>query len=171
MKYKHKKTGKLYDLVQEKILFKDIEIEPELCDGEYYEQNKYHWRGKDKENFVLYKALYDNPDGPYFIRHKKDWEDNFEKCINDKEKKLFENAVCGTKYTLRNGDSAFYVNHTNHSFSHSASHLLAYNGHIFEYNDDGMLLYQDEVHIDYLPEMKYPGYFKYSAFDIVERID
>lgn len=84
---------------------------------------------------------------------------------------LFENAVCGTKYELRNGGLAFYINHTEGSFSHSASHLLAYNGHIFEYSSDGGLLYQKEVHIDYLHEMEYPGFFKYGEFDVVKRVE
>lgn len=69
--YRHKKTGKLYELVQERIIFKDITNE------------EYEWRGRKKDNlehFVLYKALYNNEDGPYFVRHMEDFSESFEQC-------------------------------------------------------------------------------------------
>ena len=31
-----------------------------------------------EEGFVLYKAEYNNPDGPYFVRYAKDFYENFE---------------------------------------------------------------------------------------------
>lgn len=83
---------------------------------------------------------------------------------------LFENAVCSTKYELKNGGFAFYINRTSGSFSHSAGHLLAYNGHIYEYNNDGLRQSTEEVHIDYLPETN-PDFFGYGKYDIIKRID
>ena len=67
--YKHKKTGKLYSLVQENIKVK--------CDIIYLEESNesiLDW----KDDFILYKAEYDNTEGPYFVRYSKDFYDNFE---------------------------------------------------------------------------------------------
>lgn len=67
--YKHKKTGKLYSLVQKNVKVK--------CDTVFLEDTKetvLDW----EEGFVLYKAEYDNPDGPYFVRYAKDFYENFE---------------------------------------------------------------------------------------------
>lgn len=82
--YRHKKTGNLYELVQEKILFKDIVDEEYEYDIEGRPttllRRDYGWRGKDAyDQLVLYKALYDNPDGPYFVRHMDDFNYEFEK--------------------------------------------------------------------------------------------
>lgn len=71
--YKHKQTGKLYSLVQENIevKYKSIEItEDELV---------LYW----EDGFVLYKAEYENPEGPYFVRYAKDFYDNFEEVKNE----------------------------------------------------------------------------------------
>lgn len=59
MVYRHKKTGKLYELLTDNFMFKE--------NGE--------WR----KGLILYKALYDNPDGKYFSRTVEDWNNNFEK--------------------------------------------------------------------------------------------
>lgn len=67
--YKHKKTGKLYSLVQKNVKVK--------CDTVFLEDTNetvLDW----EEGFVLYKAEYDNPDGPYFVRYAKDFYENFE---------------------------------------------------------------------------------------------
>lgn len=67
--YKHKKTGKLYSLVQKNVKVK--------CDAVFLEDTNeivLDW----EEGFVLYKAEYDNPDGPYFVRYAKDFYENFE---------------------------------------------------------------------------------------------
>ena len=67
--YKYKKTGKLYSLVQENIKVK--------CDIIYLEDSNesvLDW----KDNFILYKAEYDNTEGPYFVRYSKDFYENFE---------------------------------------------------------------------------------------------
>ena len=76
--YKHKKTGKLYSLVQENVKVKCKQIalsedEVVLC-----------W----EDGFVLYKAEYDNPEGPYFVRYAKDFYENFEevKIINNHDR-------------------------------------------------------------------------------------
>lgn len=71
--YKHKQTGKLYSLVQENIevKYKSIEVtEDELV---------LYW----EDGFVLYKAEYENPEGPYFVRYAKDFYDNFEEVKNE----------------------------------------------------------------------------------------
>ena len=71
--YKHKQTGKLYSLVQENIevKYKSIEItEDELV---------LYW----EDGFVLYKAEYENPEGPYFVRYAKDFYDNFEEVKDE----------------------------------------------------------------------------------------
>ena len=67
--YKHKKTGKLYSLVQENIKVK--------CDIIYLEDSNesvLDWN----DNFILYKSKYNNTEGPYFVRYSKDFYDNFE---------------------------------------------------------------------------------------------
>ena len=64
-----------YKLIQENILFKDMDMEPYSVDGEYAERPEYYWRRK--QNLVLYKALYPNQDGPYFVRHAEDFYKNF----------------------------------------------------------------------------------------------
>ena len=67
--YKHKKTGKLYSLVQKNVKVK--------CDTVFLEDTNetvLDW----EEGFVLYKAEYNNPDGPYFVRYAKDFYENFE---------------------------------------------------------------------------------------------
>lgn len=64
-----------YELIQENLLFKDMDMEPYSIDGEYAERPEYYWRRK--QNLVLYKALYPNPDGPYFVRHAEDFYKNF----------------------------------------------------------------------------------------------
>ena len=76
--YRHKETGKLYSLVQEnvKVKYKQIVLpkdEVVLC-----------W----EDGFVLYKAEYDNPDGPYFVRHAEDFYEHFEevKIINNHDR-------------------------------------------------------------------------------------
>ena len=76
--YRHKETGKLYSLVQErvKVKYKQISLsedEVALC-----------W----EDGFVLYKAEYDNPEGPYFVRYAKDFYENFEevKIINNHDR-------------------------------------------------------------------------------------
>ena len=71
--YKHKQTGKLYSLVQENIevKYKSIEItKDELV---------LYW----EDGFVLYKAEYENPEGPYFVRYAKDFYDNFEEVKDE----------------------------------------------------------------------------------------
>ena len=71
--YKHKQTGKLYSLVQDNIevKYKSIEItKDELV---------LYW----EDGFVLYKAEYENPEGPYFVRYAKDFYDNFEEVKNE----------------------------------------------------------------------------------------
>ena len=71
--YKHKQTGKLYSLVQDNIevKYKSIEItKDELV---------LYW----EDGFVLYKAEYENPEGPYFVRYAKDFYDNFEEVKDE----------------------------------------------------------------------------------------
>lgn len=67
--YRHKKTGKLYSLVSSDFLFKDFE---ESIDG-------YEWR----RGLILYKAEYNNPDGPFFARCPKDFYEQFEPVTNE----------------------------------------------------------------------------------------
>lgn len=71
--YKHKQTGKIYSIVQEniKVKYKIIEITEDklaLC-----------W----EDGFVLYKAEYENPEGPYFVRYAKDFYENFEELKDE----------------------------------------------------------------------------------------
>ena len=67
--YKHKKTGKLYSLVQE-----NVKVKRDVVFLEDTNETVLDW----EEGFVLYKAEYDNPDGPYFVRYAKDFYENFE---------------------------------------------------------------------------------------------
>lgn len=67
--YKHKKTGKLYSLVQE-----NVKVKRDTVFLEDTNETVLDW----EEGFVLYKAEYDNPDGPYFVRYAKDFYENFE---------------------------------------------------------------------------------------------
>ena len=67
--YKHKKTGKLYSLVQE-----NVKVKRDVVFLEDINETILDW----EEGFVLYKAEYDNPDGPYFVRYAKDFYENFE---------------------------------------------------------------------------------------------
>lgn len=66
-----------YEVIQEKLLFKDIDfhfLPMGLCE---YKPN-YYWRGKGQEKLILYKAVYEDcPDGPYFVRHAEDFYENF----------------------------------------------------------------------------------------------
>lgn len=66
--FKYKKTGELYSLIQENIevkhkiiTLKGNELVPCWEDG-----------------FVLFKAEYDNPSGPYFVCYADDFYENFE---------------------------------------------------------------------------------------------
>ena len=67
--YKHKKTSKLYSLVQ-----KNVKVKRDVVFLEDTNETVLDW----EEGFVLYKAEYDNPDGPYFVRYAKDFYENFE---------------------------------------------------------------------------------------------
>ena len=67
--YKHKKTGKLYSLVQ-----KNVNVKCDVVFIEDINKTVLDW----EEGFVLYKAEYNNPDGPYFVRYAKDFYENFE---------------------------------------------------------------------------------------------
>ena len=67
--YKHKKTGKLYSLVQE-----NVKVKRDVVFLEDTNETVLDW----EEGFVLYKAEYDNSDGPYFVRYAKDFYENFE---------------------------------------------------------------------------------------------
>ena len=67
--YKHKKTGKLYSLVQ-----KNVKVKRDVVFLEDTNETVLDW----EEGFVLYKAEYDNPNGPYFVRYAKDFYENFE---------------------------------------------------------------------------------------------
>ena len=71
--YKHKQTGKLYSLEQE-----NIEIKHKII--EITEEELEHcW----EDGFVLYKAGYENPEGPYYVRYGKDFYDNFEEVKDE----------------------------------------------------------------------------------------
>ena len=67
--YRHKKTGKLYSLVSSNFLFKDFD---ESMDG-------YEWR----RGLILYKAEYNNTDGPFFARCPNDFYAQFEPVTNE----------------------------------------------------------------------------------------
>lgn len=78
--YKHNKTGKLYQLVQDHLLCKtDVKSErvyyADSFDVEF--KDTYEWDKGKADQLVLYKALYENEDGPYFVRYKKDFEQEF----------------------------------------------------------------------------------------------
>lgn len=73
--FKHKKTGKLYSIVQKDIKIKEVN---------YFDDTNtptLTWIN----GYVLYKAEWDCPNGPYFVRHKKDFYDNFEEVVQDHE--------------------------------------------------------------------------------------
>lgn len=85
---------------------------------------------------------------------------------------LFNNAICGTKYQLKNGEYAFFINTTTHTMSHTGGYLLAYNGHLYEYDSTGKLMYFEEVHVDYLAELQNADIMRrYSDLQIDKRID
>ena len=67
--YKHKKTGKLYSLLQ-----KNVKVKCGVIFLKDTNETVLDW----EEGFVLYKAEYDSPDGPYFVRYAKDFYENFE---------------------------------------------------------------------------------------------
>ena len=66
--FKHKQTGKLYSLIQENIKVK--------CKTIALEDNESLSCWED--GFVLFKAEYGNPSGPYFVCYTKDFYENFE---------------------------------------------------------------------------------------------
>ena len=81
-KYIHKKTGKEYELISDNFMLKDVEWEQFLPSGDKCKPYKtYKWR----KGLILYKALYDNPDGPFFSRTKEDFFENFEEVIEDEK--------------------------------------------------------------------------------------
>ena len=66
-----------YELIQENLLFKDIDLSA-CYDDAYFKHPNYFWR-RD-ENLILYKAVYkDCPNGPYFVKHEKDFYENFKR--------------------------------------------------------------------------------------------
>ena len=67
--YKHKQTGKLYSLVQE-----NVKVKCGVIFLKDTNETVLDW----EDGFVLYKAEYDNPEGPYFVRYAKDFYKNFE---------------------------------------------------------------------------------------------
>lgn len=67
--YKHKQTGKLYSLVQE-----NVKVKCSVIFLEDTNETVLDW----EDGFVLYKAEYDNSNGPYFVRYAKDFYENFE---------------------------------------------------------------------------------------------
>ena len=67
--YKHKKTGKLYSLVQENVKVKRDVVFLEDTNETVLDR---------EAGFVLYKAEYDNSDGTYVVRYAKDFYENFE---------------------------------------------------------------------------------------------
>lgn len=78
--FKHNKTGKLYQLEQNYLLCKtDVKSErvyyADSFDIEF--KDNYEWDKNKADQLVLYKALYENEDGPYFVRYKKDFEQEF----------------------------------------------------------------------------------------------
>lgn len=87
--YRHKKTGKLYELISDKFLVKNWETVDYECDAEGrplgINKATFEW---DNE-YVLYKATYENPDGPYFARTTYDFFKEFEEVeIPNKEMTL-----------------------------------------------------------------------------------
>lgn len=81
--YRHKKSGMIYELITDNFMFKGIplDIVSESVDGI---SDRLEWR----KNLILYRALYDNPDGEYFGRFKYDFYENFEPLNDDTVKKL-----------------------------------------------------------------------------------
>ena len=72
--YKHKQTGKLFSLVQENVKVK--------CGAIFLEDTNetvLDW----EDGFILYKAEYDNPEDPYFVRYAKDFYENFEEVKDE----------------------------------------------------------------------------------------
>ena len=67
--YKHKQTGKLYSLVQE-----NVKVKCGVIFLKDTNETVLDW----EDGFVLYKAEYDNSNGPYFVRYAKDFYENFE---------------------------------------------------------------------------------------------
>lgn len=67
------KTGNRYELIQDDIFIKDYDDERSQNPLDFV------WRGEkhNGEHFILYKALYDCPDGPFFVRHESDFLENF----------------------------------------------------------------------------------------------
>ena len=72
--YKHKKTGKLYSLIHE-----NVKVKYDTIFLEDTNETALDW----EDGFVLYKAEYDNPDGPYFVRYAKDFYENFDEVKNE----------------------------------------------------------------------------------------
>lgn len=83
--YRHKKNGKLYELVSDHLMFKDYTKVYVDSQNELFRTSSksLDWRG----NLILYRCLYQNPDGPYFVRLGEDFTNSFEKIklypIND----------------------------------------------------------------------------------------
>lgn len=75
--YKHNKTGKLYELAQKHLLCKTMEGET----------GKAEWDRDLDNQVVLYRALYKNADGPYFVRYASDFYANFTR-VESKKKQI-----------------------------------------------------------------------------------
>lgn len=71
--FKHKKTEKLYSVVQENIKVKCKIVA--LQDKE--------WTSCWEDGFILFKAEYDNPSGPYFVCYADDFYKNFEEVKDE----------------------------------------------------------------------------------------
>ena len=71
----HIKTEKRYEVIFNKFICKDIINKQSGSNGglSYLEKTTYECR----KGLVLYKALYDNPDSPYFERCMEDFMQNF----------------------------------------------------------------------------------------------
>lgn len=67
-RYRHKKIGKLYFLIHDSL---KVKIRYLVKDG---------W----KDYFALYKAEYNNPSSPYFVRDKENFYNNFEEVQDEK---------------------------------------------------------------------------------------
>lgn len=72
--YKHKNTGKLYSLVQE-----NVKVKCGVIFLKDTNETVLDW----EDGFVLYKAEYDNPEGPYFVRYAKDFYEIFEEAKDE----------------------------------------------------------------------------------------
>lgn len=69
-----------YELVQEHLLGKSIIHSEQIYGPDSFDVDfidTYEWDRNSK--FVLYKARYENQDGPFFFRHEKDFYNNFTK--------------------------------------------------------------------------------------------